>query len=648
MGQKRRLAIALVLLGFQSLLSACAPPSGAMNARRFTQGESGTTGFANSEGRPYTLGGDPRTVAIGSLSSNRNSLGANTTGEVVAKKESGRVSEIDELPKTPTPAKSDLGSSIQGVQIVRYRLDGRDKIMDRLGQHSVQVKLTMANSQTLTFEGALEKRQEAWVGLKLSGPTGYQGMIDFHDLTENNESLAYFRLSEVGADGKYLNQAEIFGRSFSARVRIEPLSGSNPGGGNLTILNNLRNNTFAWVSNTVVMKGRSFYQVSLLKSPSGEADEIDRLLQRSVVFAFSGDSLRSSILSPSTAKPNELGLFRPLKVELIGDAEDTPERTFSVTLQVPNEKNPLEITMWVLPPGEKAVEPTPPANSEFRGVTRLSFLPVNLNEKDSRAYKMAQDFESTFSLKGVQNWIEKYKDAQSQKAPRVGLVRALNNAEPFREILTKIFEFFDVAPPAALLSIIESPFFTSDGYPIRTAPSSTATGPMQLLAGSALSLGLKVANNKIGIQPPYWDERNFLVPSACGAARHLDQSLQSVAAHDHVIAVLAYYMGDARASNTIAGSLGHDPGASAVEKVLKYRVTFRQVSTQHMVEAKYIEYVYKVLALYFVTGNPQPHNLGWKDGTLSLAKGKIIPANGMNDPLCTKAVLPVRDLLKPI
>ncbi len=588
-------------------LAACAPyTGGALNAAPGSGNET-TTGFNNKLGVPYTAGGDTRLI------------------QERKKQEAG-------LAPAPNEATRILAESIRQIRIVRVNEENK---IDRFGRKEVRIEIDFGQAGQLRFSGALKGASgQRVVSETLTPKAGLQVTAEFEDEANQRYSAGKILLTQVDERKRPLAQVGVFLRSYSAAVTTSFSTEQTLNPVNERYVQLLVQRAFAWVSNLVIQNGRSFYEVHLYAASSKDkTDQVDQLAAGRRLFSFAGEAVRTGDFADAPATWMEQGLMNPLKAELIGDAEDEDQRTFSVILNGFREQN-IDLALRI----EKPHHDVPmPRQKILKGLTAGSYLRVNYNDlANPKIKKMIDDFESNYQVQGMQAWIKRYT---SSGARRESLRNALTHADPFRPLVEEIFHNYGVAPPAALVTFIESAFFASGKYKLEVNPRSTATGPFQLLWGSGKAMQMKVYQNRTGKMPVAKDHRLFFVPSACAAARHLKSSLESVAQNDSTLAIAAYYLGNGGVANAIGKALKRDKSASSMQLVKRYNIRYSDVAKQHMLPAHVIDYVNKALSLYFITGNPAGHNFDWvPQVSPDLPHGKILPPDEIQDPTCKASV----------
>ncbi len=578
-------------------------------------GNQGLTGFKDERGVPYTIGGDKRMV--GPPSANKPSPPAAAT-------------------PTPrmTPADVKLSEQISEVKI--RRIDANGKI-DRFGTKAVRTQMIL-NGKVVTFEGPLSPagaNQFQTGPLKADVPVKLQAIAEFIDEPNQRLITGTVTITEMDDRGRAMAKATIYVRSYAAALIVTPALDVALLPPNQCTVDLLKDRGFAWVTNHGI-GGRSYYDIQIIAAATKSAETTScpakstQLTAGHRFFSFAGKSTRTGDFPDTDAQRLEAGLLKPERVFLRGDAETQDDRTFIAILDG-FQGQKIDIALRILKPDLEQV----PIEKKLRGLSENSFLTVRYNDPQHAPVKaMIDDFERNYELPGVRAAI---KEFVSKPEPLQG---ALKNALPFRAIISDVFHYFQVAPPASLVLMIESKFFTGGNYELQTNPVSSATGPFQLLSGSGRAVGMRVFDNGMGQLPPATDERLYFVPSACGAAKHFKNSLDHFSRHDRTLAILAYYQGDGGAAKFMARLVpSQNKTGNSLKDIARYRFTYRDLERQHMLPSQIRKYVNRSLALYFVTGNPGLHNFQWKEeSSQALPAGKIIPRIPMLDVQCRQAV----------
>ncbi len=311
------------------------------------------------------------------------------------------------------------------------------------------------------------------------------------------------------------------------------------------------------------------------------------------VLSFKGPSLRTGEAIHETEELSGA----PTKIQLVGNAEEGAGRMFQVTMQDPQTKKSNEVMLDVemdtpsstqtpQPPAEQAEEadtfedqpPTSPAPEpkvqEPKTPAKPSQPAVDLPSGKSflristslpRTKKMTADFARNRNLPAF----KRFMDGFMRGGMRNDLQRFYMSANPFRRILEKIGQAFDVSPAFAYLTVVESAYFTGGKYVIQ-GRENAALGPFQFLPNTAREMNLVVGGPG--------DERRFFVPSACAGAKYTRKLVDKFDDSDATVAILAYYQGDGGAAAAIYCSYDANAGnreacASRINKSLRVVIT---------------------------------------------------------------------------
>lgn len=625
---KRFIINLVVLSGLAGAISACSPQG--MESESVDGNES-LTGFRNQEGVPYTVGADPRLIR------------ENNPPPPPAAKPPPTV------PSSASPRTEDVkfSQAISAIKVQRY--DSQDRV-DRFGTAKTRVQF-VADGKVYEFQSPLAAGGGAnrFFANDVAHPSEpYKVQIEFTDDANQVHSSGKVTIIRLDERRRPLSTAEVYLRSYAASVIAMPAMDITLYAPNQCWLQILEDRSFAWVTNKVVDRARSFYEVQVWVNSKNSSSpkcspEASKVVSGKRLFSFAGESVRTGDYDESDAQRLERGLLAPLKISLKGDAETLDERTFKVLLEGFQRQN-IDLALKIMKPDHEHL-PSKPAIA--KGLSANSYFMVRYIEKKDRerhpelrrVSDMIDDFEQNYSLPGVKSAIREFTSNPAH------LQTALKNAQPFRPLINQIFNFYQVAAPASLVLMIESDFFKRENYPLQTNAISTASGPFQIIYNTGRALGMRVFQNRTGRRPPADDERNFFVPSACGAAKHFSNSLNNFSRHDRTLSILAYYQGDGGAAKFMQRLVpSKDKTGNAFKDISRYRITYRDIERQNMLPRDVRHYVNRSLALYFLTGNPSLHGFSWKEEPNStLPEGKVIPRMPMADPTCHQAVQPLID-----
>lgn len=612
----------ILLSLFLGLSAACAPPS-SMDSKA----SPGLTGFQSESGSPYTVGGEVRLI------------------ELQEQKKAGRRPEA-------TQVEVALARRIVGVTVKRF--DQSDKLARR-GRAKVEVSIELSTASPLAFKGELKdvsnERSQSKDMILNTSEGRFELYVAFEDDTEDRLSRTHMILNQVDKRGRQIAKVEIFLRSFSAGITVFPSDEVTLNAMNSRLVRLLQERGFAWVSNTVIENGRSFYEVQILAANAEtlkNPDRVDLAAAGRRLFTFGGESIRTGDFDQTDSKLLSAGLVRLHSARLIGEAEVKDQRTFALLIEGQKNQN-IDLALKIERPenlklpsvAQQQKDPAVPSAAPTFS-SRAYFQAIRDSKKFPRIQRTLKDFEQNRNLPEVQHWIEQYSVTEDSNGQIVGptilrdkLVKAMANASPVRNLISSVFHHFDVAPSAALVTLIESKFFSTDNYVLETNPVSTASGPFQLIFGAAEFLGMKVFKNRPGQLPPDWDERMYVAPSACGAAKHFSRSLDQFLKYDATLMLLAYYRGD----GTVLSKLEESSKKSTFSSIAKYHLKYKDIAEQRIIPTDWRNYVNRSLALHFVTSDPDRYGLKWENHeSTPIPKAKIFPSGGVRDKECKDAL----------
>ncbi len=441
------------------------------------------------------------------------------------------------------------------------------------------------------------------------------------------------QISGVQDTSGVLAETTLYYRSYPARVRLRekvtqsPTSeGGRPSSGSSELdgqLQKLRQTERAQFHQWAIPMGPAYYSVDILDSE--ESKETSPQSEEKVLFTILGPSLASGIPTPVQASGLSASQLQVGEVTLFGNPEDKDITTFQVELMTsqPQVTAPTASVQVILEiDGDHELEPSVEfireeekgaslQGSTFRGAKAQSFLRSNLS--DSNIRRAVEQLEANYSLSGVQRAIAQLSKRGS--GSRAGqLERFMRFSAPFRPLLEDTFNHYQVPPPMAYITVVESSFFTSGHYDIQVAANEeeSATGPFQFQHGTARDRGLHVdrERNPGGQLPSVQDGRRYLIPSTCGAASYLQEHMRAFP-KDATLAILAY-------------NLGRGGTNQVIRPIRDYDYSFREVVRRRLLpDTSKLDYVYRVLALYFVAGDPEKYGF---DRALVAGQGSGSPS----------------------
>jgi hypothetical protein len=659
------------LMGLVSviLITGCAADRNSSDSAFVGSEPDTSTGFQSPSGAPYTIGGDLRAV-----------------------EEVQRLSPKD--PEKPTAQENSvlqLAHSIKGVVWQRLK-EGR---VQHLGGDVLEVSIQFKSGVSAKFHGPLKNRSE---GSFTSGKFALEAkFVDNHEESSIEGTLT---LKQLDSRLKVLAEVPILVRAYTSQIRAI-VAQDQPASEQLRhTLSQLDENAIAWVSNSVVPLGPSFYDVQILRPmtvaerasepevPKPQPVAIERQLENPkdepetqkpqaeilqapteapkkpalptrpappvppsmvLVSRFSGESRRTGLGEPEPAKQVSPGVMPIQSARLLGDAELTDNRTFEVV--VPESKNrKAEVAIVITPKKAKARVaefPNPEFSNPGEKPTPAITAPTPVSEDavllptkpDKSLYPLANQMVEDFARNSEIPSVKK-----SIKEFTSGAVQAfqeqINRIGQVRDLLVETFHQYDVAPSAALLTLQESEFFKHPNFPIQVG-STTDTGPFQILLSTGRTHQMNVdSNQRNGKLPSVNDERRYFAPSACAAARHLKSSVEVYRKSDSTLALLAYNLGDQGVVNeTYCRRKGQANGCLTPQNyVNKYGFTFRHLAESKMIDDQRIGYVSRTLALHLITSNLSAYGLKLEAKSTPVPVDRLLPNRTIKESECEGVV----------
>lgn len=342
---------------------------------------------------------------------------------------------------------------------------------------------------------------------------------------------------------------------------------------------------------------------------------------------------------PESVNPSETSKA----VEAAPDAAATESEAESSALETSLRPRPRPANLGQKPPSNprpRRNQPDIEIEGIHFGLSEDAFLKINYDAKNRpQVAKGLYDMEEHYAYPDIRNkWIPHIRDKKGSLVSKFW-----KHAYPVRDLISQVFEHYDVLPTLAYVTILESTFLRDGKFTIQLNETgeSTAYGPFQLLRGTAKVLGLRTDTSQgKGAKPASWDERNWFVPSLCGAAKHFKESLEHFGHADTTWAILAYHAGDRGASDEIARSLG--VGQSELwRNISRYNYTYQDIKSYNKFKKKYVDYVDQKIAAYFVLQSPSKMSFEPpRDVVQEIPAGhrhKFFPAEAIKDSNCEEA-----------
>lgn len=169
---------------------------------------------------------------------------------------------------------------------------------------------------------------------------------------------------------------------------------------------------------------------------------------------------------------------------------------------------------------------------------------------------------------------------------------------PNRDLVTRELAKSNIPAEFAFITLKESAFFITDGYPVQTpGKKSTALGPWQFLNDTATGNGLRILpKNKVGgkVVGHACDERADLAKSSAAAGRYL-RSISDMFPYDPKLVVLGYNQGEYGVKKKIEKLQGSRARLAVVKEL---GLNFWAIRRFNMVPMGAINYVQDFVSIY--------------------------------------------------
>lgn len=641
----RRIKSLFLLWAFA--MAGCGP-SGSNNAN--SPVSPGTTEFLNENGVPYVSNGDPRMKA------------ALQQPEPTAPPTPETIGKATPPPALASPGPKDLRHRLKEFEISRFKIN--ELKPSRFGNKKLTLKIFFSDEDAVEFKGEFQGLQDHYSVTLVSGHYSLSGKFDDKTPLKSEGDLTLI-------DSKTKETAHILYSAYKAKmtVREDRTKKVIPGSTFEQQLKSLRENTFGWVNNWMVVRGPAFYLVDIVKL----VNDGDNSQFTPPVIAFKGESLRTGdqdhpavSLNPSMTKD----------ISLIGNSETGTRRWFQTKLEDPQSKDQNDIILDIqaekpktLASGEipapddeeddvsatepdndteppvlapqpstqpPSVNPRPSVKTVAPVITGSAYLKIDTSLP--RTNRMTKDFARNRNISGVKEWIAHYKNPKDWH--RSELNAFYKNANPFRPMIEAVARAFDVSASFAYLTIIESPYFTSAGYKVSPPNSVGAAGPFQMKPDTAAEMGLSVSGGGRN------DERMYFAPSACGGAKYIRKLVTQFEDSDTTIAILGYNQGDGGAARAVVCTYSQSKcGGKNNYSRYKYlahniNAKYADIAQVNAIPADQIDYVNKKLAIYFISSDMAGFGFGLSAGTPTgfPRNNSVFPPQPIKDSTCRNTI----------
>ena len=689
----RRLNLLLVLFWAATVIAGCAASSGdsdspAVAPKASTAPETtGTTGQLNENAVPYVTNGyKPMEDAL----KNDPMVTPSEPQQPVTPSQAAPPVQGPATPIKPAPVKA-LRLRMKEFEISRYKLN--EFKPSRFGDHRFQIKVFFEDDTPAEFDGEFPPDGTLKISSK-SGQYSLNGTLtDSQPLkTEGDLTLTALHTGDTAHILYNAYKAKI-------TVRKDRTKKIAPGSAIEQQYKALADHTFGWVNNWMVVHGPAFYLVDIVKIvdnkdaamflppiaafkgqslATGDQDQPVELLTPKAAKDMSlvGNSeteqqrwFQTTLEDPSTNDStqvivevkedlNNTAGTQSADDDVTQDHEDddsvpalpteSPDDQSTVQPEQPASNPPPAEAQQQEEPQQQPVETQPPAKTQPRPQapppqphvsppTGRSYF--SLTPRTARAARMIHDFgaernrniPAATNVKSVATYMS-YFTAGKNRSDMQNFFYASN---PFRPMIDAIANSYDVSATFALLTIIESNYFTGGRYNIG-GTAAHAYGPFQFLPGTARGKDLM-------LMTPQVDGRVYFANSACAAARYMTELVNQFYNSDVTIAILGYNQGPGGGAKAVACSLNRADCAGTnyrryEDLAKRYNYSYAQIARAAAIPHDQMNYVNEFLALYFIVEDYQKYrfNLGTETRLPSNAYQK--PVSSISDGVCRQAL----------
>lgn len=237
-------------------------------------------------------------------------------------------------------------------------------------------------------------------------------------------------------------------------------------------------------------------------------------------------------------------------------------------------------------PGRPSTVPAKPSKSWL--------MPIDFNNSITKTWMRDRNMPSIDA--GVKVWLN-----------RKDLKEFAVYFPPNRNLVTQKLAESRVPAEFAFITLMESAFFKTAGYPIDPGPGSTALGPWQMIDGTARNNGLRIlakVHTKKGDVGNVCDERADLAKSSAAAGRYL-RSLLDMFPNDPRIALLGYNRGEGHAQKSMS-KLKRTPSEARLAVIKEMGFSFWAIRKFNMANVNGIRYVENFISIFHAALEMKP------------------------------------------
>jgi hypothetical protein len=675
---------ALILITAILALGACAD-SREPSERAENTGNSdtaGTTGYVNPEGNAYITNG----------SKEMETALHNDPSPVVPSPAKTMVPSQTVKPAPPTG--NELRVRLKEFQISRFKLN--EFKPSRFGDHRYKLTVFFRNEDPVEFNGPLVGANGKWTIKQTSGHYTLSGKFTDTVPLKIDGDLTL-------VDDKAKDSAHIIYAAYKTKLSVREDRTKKVIAGSVfeQQLKLLRDHTFGWAHNWMVVRGPAFYLVDIVKQVDDPAQAGSFAAP---IIAFKGESLQtgdedhpaesltptvSSNISlignsptsrhrwfqaqfedPQSKETNDviidvqaerepkpkvgIGTPSPGGSSDLGEDPDDDDDTYDIPPDVPPQVQPPEPQAPVTPPVQPS-QPVQPSNPPPQQPQQPA-QPSPVQPRPPQPQPVQPLVPGTSYLKidlSLPRTSRMSRDfARNRKIP--GVVSWMNqysNARDWHH--NDLAAFYRNANPfRTIIETIGRAYDVSSSFAYLTVIESPYfTGGQYKISAETKSTAvgpfqlLQGTAQSLGmISSGANDERRYFAPSACGAARYIAGLVNEFYDSDTTVSILGYYQGDGGAARAIActyadRSMCNGKNYSRYKQLSKsYNYSYAQIASVAAIPKDQLDYVNKKLAIYFISENISQYGFATGGVTHLPTNGTVFPSHQISDGLCRQTV----------
>ncbi|MGZ3722524.1 MAG: transglycosylase SLT domain-containing protein, partial [Bdellovibrionales bacterium] len=605
-------------------------------------------------------------------------------------------------PTSPGAAPLELRARLKEFQISRYKKN--EFKPSRFGDHRFRITMFFRDGQQVEFNGPLTPNDDPLTAK--DGQWKISATADHYTLSGKFTDTVPQKIDgDLNlVDNSNKETAHILYNAYKAKltVREDRTKKVIPGSVFEQQLKNLRDRTFGWVHNWMVVRGVAFYIVDIVK----QVDDGDHSTFAAPIMAFKGESLRTGdedhpaeSLTPKVSS----------NISLVGNSETSKRRWFQTKFEDPQSKETNDVIIDVQ--GDRTAKPAPStgqpakvppatgqpstgqpsAGNDTTDEDDLDDLDDAIDQADLNTPPSPVQPGTPQPPAGTQPSVGQRQPpaqpaplqpqapvaplapgssylkidmslprtarmtrdfARNRKIPGVvaWMSQYANSANWHHNDLTAFYKYAN--PFRGIIETIGRAYDVSPSFAYLTVIESPYfTGGKYFISSETKSSAvgpfqlLSGTAKSLGMiySGPY-DERRFFAPSACGAARYIAELVHQFEDSDTTVAILGYYQGQGGAAKAIACTYG-DQGACGGKNYSRYialsksyNYSYAQIDRVAAIPKDQRDYVNKKLAIYFISENISQYGFSGGGMPTLPRNGTVFPSHQINDGVCRQTV----------